>query len=107
MRSQRLRTAVAVGVAIIAIRAETRPAAAPSPTDDGAIVHVLNRVGFGPRPGEVASVRETGLQRYIDQQLHPERIADAGMSARLESLATLGMSEEEIVSRFEIPQMQA
>ena len=52
------------------------PAAAPAPASDQAIVHVLNRIGFGPRPGDVEKVRAVGLQRYIDEQLHPERIAD-------------------------------
>ena len=38
------------------------------------IVHVLNRIAFGPRPGDVERVQALGLQRYIDEQLHPERI---------------------------------
>jgi len=53
------------------------------PKDDAAIVHVLNRIGFGPSPGDVEKVRAMGLERYLDQQLHPERIADAAMHARL------------------------
>ena len=48
----------------------SRPTIAPSS-------HVLSRTGFGPRPGDVERVRALGLQRYIDEQLHPERIADA------------------------------
>ena len=65
----------------IAVLATSRPAAtthAPDQAGDKAIVHVLNRIGFGPRPGDVERVRAIGLQRYIDQQLHPERIADPG-----------------------------
>src|SRR5882672_5652371 len=53
------------------------------PKDDAAIVHVLNRIGFGPSPGDVEKVRAMGLERYLDQQLHPERVADAAMHARL------------------------
>ena len=41
------------------------------PTDDRAIVHVLGRTAFGPRPGDVERVRTMGIQRYIDEQLHP------------------------------------
>ncbi len=74
---------------------------------DRAIVHVLNRIGFGPRPGDVATVRELGLQRYIDDQLHPERIHDDGMPARLAGLTTLDLSAREIAERFELPQMEA
>ena len=75
-------------------------------SDDRAIVHVLNRIGFGPRPGDVAKVREVGLRRYIEQQLQPERIADPGISARLAGLTTVGMSSRQIAEQFEIPQLE-
>ena len=77
------------------------------PQDDKAIVHVLNRIGFGPRPGDVEKVRAIGLERYIDQQLHPERIPDAAMSARLAPLDTIGMSSREIAEKFEEPALEA
>src|SRR5262249_14176305 len=77
------------------------------PTDDRAIAHVLNRIGFGARPGDVEKVKTGGLQRYIEEQLHPDRIADAGMSARLGGLKTLAMSSREIAETYEIPQIQA
>src|SRR5207253_4251404 len=83
-----------------------RPTAAAIQNDDKAIVHVLNRIAFGPRVADVAAVRETGLQRYIDQQLHPERIADTEMAARLSGLTTLGMSSREIAERYEVPQLE-
>src|SRR5438132_8675387 len=81
--------------------------AAVFPNDDKTIVHVLNRVGFGPRDGDVARVREIGLQRYLEDQLHAERIADTAMSARLSGLTTLAMSSREIAETYEIPQLQA
>ena len=37
-------------------------------------VHVLNRLTFGPRPGDLQQIRHTGIEKWIDQQLHPERI---------------------------------
>jgi uncharacterized protein (DUF1800 family) len=101
-----LRTSVAVGLALFTSAAATHFAAASFPTDERAIVHVLNRVGFGPRPGDVAAVREIGLQRYIEQQLQPERIADGAVRTRLAGLTTIGMSAREIAEKFEIPQLQ-
>jgi uncharacterized protein (DUF1800 family) len=92
-----------VAVAIIASVA----VAAAVPTDDQAIVHVLNRVGFGPRPGDVEKVRAVGLRRYIDDQLHPERLADPLMSARLGGLTTIGLSAQEIAERYERPLIEA
>src|SRR4030088_1195278 len=96
---------VAVGLALLTVDA-THFTAASFPADDKAIVHVLNRIGFGPRPGDVAAVREVGMQRYIDQQLQPERIVDPAVSARLSGLPTIGLSSREIAEQFEIPQLQ-
>src|SRR5436305_14071483 len=70
-------------LAAIVVIAAVLPSAATFPTDDRAIVHVLSRTTFGPRPGDVDAVRKLGVQRYIDEQLRPERIADAGMNPRL------------------------
>ena len=81
--------------------------AASLPNDDKAIVHVLNRVGFGPRLGDVEKVRSMGIQAYIDEQLHPERLPDASMDARLAGLTTLRMSSREIAQQFELPALQA
>jgi len=75
--------------------------------DEKTIVHVLNRIGFGPRPGDVEKVRAIGIQRYIDQQLHPERIPDAAMTARLAGLTTIGMSSREIAEKYALPALEA
>ena len=43
--------------------------------------HVLSRLAFGPRPGDVDRVAAMGVDRWIDEQLHPERIADRAFPA--------------------------
>src|SRR5262252_591766 len=43
---------------------------------DQSIVHALNRLAFGPRPGDVEAVKKMGLEKWIDLQLHPERLPD-------------------------------
>jgi uncharacterized protein (DUF1800 family) len=98
----------------IAVLVTSRPAATRGPVGgaadkagDKAIVHVLNRIAFGPRPGDVERVRAIGIDRYIDQQLHPERVADPGMAARLSDLASIGMSSREIAREYELPQLEA
>jgi uncharacterized protein (DUF1800 family) len=75
--------------------------------DERTVAHVLNRTGFGARPGDVQRVREMGLERYIDQQLHPERIADMPVSRRLSALATVGMSSRELAEVYERPALEA
>jgi uncharacterized protein (DUF1800 family) len=74
---------------------------------DQAIIHVLNRIGFGPRPGDVERVRAIGIQRYIEEQLRPDRIPDNNMSARLAGLDTTRMSSRHIANDIERPQMEA
>lgn len=37
-------------------------------------IHVLNRLAFGPRPGDVDRVMRMGVDRWIEAQLHPERV---------------------------------
>lgn len=97
-------------VALLALVAAGIPAGGPAvagargfPNDEATIAHVLNRIAFGARPGDVERVRQTGLQRYIDGQLHPERLRDAGMDARLAPLETVRLSSREIADRYEKP----
>jgi uncharacterized protein (DUF1800 family) len=91
-------------VAVLAIAASV---AAGPPATDAAIVHLLNRTGFGPRPGDVDRVRAIGVDRYVDEQLHPERLADQAMAARLADLGTVRLSEHAIVTTIELPQIEA
>ena len=83
------------------------PRAAAPPNDEKTIVHVLNRIGFGARPGDVERVQKIGLQKYIEQQLHPESIPDSGMAARLSDLKTVNLSSREIAEDYERPMLEA
>src|SRR5579871_1591861 len=84
--------------------AASRPAAATFPNDEKTIVHVLNRIGFGVRPGDVERVEKIGLERYIAEQLRPERIPDPDVSARLAGFTTLNLSIDDIARDYERPQ---
>ncbi len=53
------------------------------------VVHVLNRLGYGPRPGDVDRVLARGLDRYIEQQLHPELIYDEALERSLKCFEIL------------------
>jgi len=66
----------------------------------------LNRIGYGARPGDVERVRQVGLAAYIDQQLHPERLADAGMTARLAGFQTLNKSSQQLADEYFVPALQ-
>ena len=79
---------------------------APAP-DDRAVAHLLNRIAFGPRPGDVERVRAIGLDRYVDEQLHPDRVKDDGVRARLADLTLPRLSAREVVETIELPQIEA
>jgi uncharacterized protein (DUF1800 family) len=73
--------------------------------DDKRIVHALNRFTFGVRPGDVDRVRSMGLDQWFDEQLHPEKINDNAIEARLTPFRTLKMSTREMVENFPPPQV--
>jgi uncharacterized protein (DUF1800 family) len=79
--------------------------APPQMDDDKRIVHALNRFTFGVRPGDVERVRSMGLDKWLDQQLHPDRIDDSATEARLAPFRTLKMSTREMVENFPPPQV--
>ena len=73
--------------------------------DDKRIVHALNRFTFGVRPGDVERVRAVGLDKWFDEQLHPEKIDDGAVESRLAPFRTLKMSTREMVENFPPPQV--
>jgi uncharacterized protein (DUF1800 family) len=103
MRKLLVLSLLAVGLAGPGAVPASRLRAASFPNDDRTIVHVLNRAGFGPRGGDVGRVRGLGLQRYIEDQLQPQRVADASMDSRLDRLTTVRLSPEAIFEQVERP----
>jgi uncharacterized protein (DUF1800 family) len=72
-------------------------------TEDQRILHVLNRLGFGARPGDVERVKAMGLDNYINQQLSPEKISDSVAENKLAELTTLNMTTAELYGKFPQP----
>jgi len=62
--------------------------------------HALDRLTFGPRPGDVDAVLAIGVDKWIEQQLHPETIDNATLQARLSGYRTLQMSTREMSLEF-------
>jgi uncharacterized protein (DUF1800 family) len=73
--------------------------------DDKRIVHALNRFTFGVRPGDVDRVQAEGLDKWFDEQLHPDKIDDGAVESRLAPFRTLKMSTKEMVENFPPPQV--
>ncbi len=75
------------------------PAPAKPLTQEQKILHVLNRLGFGARPGDVERVKAMGLQKYIDQQLDPASIPDTLAENKVKGLDIFNMSTAELFAK--------
>ncbi len=73
-------------------------------TENQKILHVLGRLGFGARPGDVEKVKSIGINKYIEQQLNPSSITDLVAEAKVKDLDVIKMSNEEIFAKYPSPQ---
>ena len=98
-----------------AARVDTEPAMAASPaelaaqsapreqTADQQVNHVLSRLTFGARPGDVEAVRAMGVDRWIDLQLHPQRIDDAKSDQYFAALESYNTSSQALQQKYPPP----
>jgi uncharacterized protein (DUF1800 family) len=87
----------------LAASAQKKPSVRLS--EEQRIVHVLNRLGFGARPGDVERVKAIGLENYITQQLNPEKIDDPVAESKIKNLTTLTMSTAQLYEKYPQPGM--
>jgi uncharacterized protein (DUF1800 family) len=76
-------------------------------TPEEAIQHALNRLAYGPRPGDVERIKQMGLAKWIDQQLNPGTIDDKAVEARLENYPTLRLSTAKLIDEYPQPKQAA
>jgi uncharacterized protein (DUF1800 family) len=75
-------------------------------TKDEQVLHALDRLTFGPRPGDVEIVKKMGVKKWIELQLHPEKIAEnPALEAKLAPLETLRLTQGETEASYPTPQM--
>src|SRR5437660_10829443 len=90
-------------LALVPVANADQPQKAQRLTEEQRILHVLNRLGFGARPGDVERVRAMGIDKYIDLQLSPDRIDDSASESRLQNLETLRMTTAELYEKYPQP----
>ncbi|OYE02361.1 DUF1800 domain-containing protein [Nostoc sp. 'Peltigera membranacea cyanobiont' 232] len=74
------------------------PSNAASTTVDPKVLHIINRLSFGPRPGDVQRVESIGVERYIQEQLSPESIPEPeNLTSQLKQLDTLQLNPVELL----------
>ncbi len=93
-------TSLLLVTAVPELLAKKKDKAESAPNDQKRAVQALNRLTFGPRPGDIEQVMVMGVDRWIDLQLHPEKIPDSAVESRLAAFRTLRMSSKEIVEEF-------
>jgi len=76
-------------------------------TEEEAVLHALNRLGYGPRPGDLEHIRQMGLEKWVEQQLHFEALDDSALNERLGKYPTLAMSSQKLLDKYPPPNQAA
>jgi uncharacterized protein (DUF1800 family) len=100
-------TLVLSNTILVSAEIKLQPAAGKSLSEEQKIAHLLNRAAFGARPGDIERVKKMGIDKYLDLQLHPERIDDSATATRLKQFESLKMNLTEINEKYPNPQVLA
>ena len=85
-------------------KAKTAPAKLKNLTEEQRVIHLLDRASFGPLPGDVERVLKLGWQKYLDEQLHPERLDDQALEQKLKTIESQQLSTSELARIYYPPQ---
>ena len=80
-------------------------AGAPQVRGESRALHALDRLTFGPRPGDVAAVEAMGLSTWFEMQLNPSRIDDSALDARLAQFPAMQLPQAQLMMRYPSQQM--
>src|SRR6266576_3415148 len=94
-----------VGLFVLAAAGRKNAPASTQMDEHRRALHAVQRLTFGPRPGDVERISAMGVDKWIDLQLHPDRIDDKQLETRLAPFRTLHMDTREIVENFPPPQV--
>ena len=99
----RLRWAAALAFLLIVaggLYATKKSRSATAMNEEKRALHALDRLTLGPRPGDVQAVMAIGVDRWIELQLHPDKIEDSATQVRLAGFRTLQMNSREMLLDF-------
>lgn len=68
-------------------------------------IHLLDRISFGARPGDIEQLLKSGWEKYLDAQLHPERIPDQAVDEKLKNIESIHLSNAELARYYPPPQV--
>jgi uncharacterized protein (DUF1800 family) len=87
-------------IAQTAPRKDVKPPQAATLTERQRAIQALNRLTFGPKPGDVEVVLKKGVDDWIEDQLHPESIDDSALNPRIGPYATTRMNPKQLAETF-------
>jgi len=67
---------------------------------DERILQALNRLTWGPRPGDLEQVRAMGMDKWIDEQLNPKDLDDSAVDNVMGNFPALRLSPAQMVMHF-------
>ena len=74
-------------------------------SEEQKVIHLLDRITFGSRPGDVDRVMKMGWEKFLEQQLRPESIDDNALEERLKSIESIHLSNAELAKFYPPPQV--
>ncbi len=77
-----------------------RSTATQAMAEEERTAHALNRLTFGPRPGDLERVEAIGVKKWIELQLNPEQIDDSLLDARLQNFPAMHLSQQDLLQKF-------
>ncbi len=86
-------------------KSKTLSASTKSLSAEQKTVHLLDRITFGARPGDIERVMKTGWEKYLDEQLHPDRISDVALDQKLKTIESIHLSNAELANYYPPPQV--
>ena len=103
--------ATLVSIAPVGVSAQKSGAKAPAKTviarsdvrelpADQQIIQALNRLTFGAKPGDILKVRAIGLDQWIDQQLHPDKINDDALNSFVANYSALNQDQSDLLAQY-------
>lgn len=86
-------------------KSKVLPASTKSLSAEQKTTHLLDRITFGARPGDVERMMKTGWEKYLDDQLHPDRISDVALDQKLKNIESIHLSNAELANYYPPPQV--
>lgn len=78
---------------------------ASSEVNDAFVTHIVERLSFGPKPGELQRVKSMGVENYIQSQLNPESIEESPqLDSYLAQIDSLQKNPLDLLQKFLVEQ---